>query len=186
MPQAPQLPQLRAAPLSVSAGTRYLDRVIDALALLCGGKQPPRELVVQWEDGTSEELQSWAVSNIVVRWGTGIGAIEAAQAMADAPEEGVGHEYREDAYPGDYAEGPISPTAPAAELKEKLERAFGDDWELSLSAGGNGSIVTPDETIYVGSARKLDELLDEELTKQTSHEPIASPSLNSRPEHESR
>ena len=34
-----------------------------------------------------------------VRRHTGIGTIEAAQAWAESPEEGVGHEGLEDAYP---------------------------------------------------------------------------------------
>lgn len=84
---------------SANGATRYLDRFIEALALLCGGAVPPRELAEQWELGTSEALQDWAVNHVAARWATGIGAIDAAQALANAPEEGIGHELPADAYP---------------------------------------------------------------------------------------
>jgi hypothetical protein len=153
----------RAKPLLECRDTLYIDRVVDALALLCGGKAPTREMVVEWEENRSETLQTWAVNNTAVRWGTGIGTIEAAQVMANTPEEGRDHQLREDAYPVD--ESLIEGSTPADELAEKLTQAFGPEWSLSLSATGNGSLATSRETIHFGSARELDDLNNAEFAK---------------------
>lgn len=84
--------------LDLPGATVYIDRFVSALGLLCRSK-PPRELCEQWLSNESEELQSFAVSNARIYWMTGIGIIEAAQIMADNPEEGAAHE----GYTSDYA-----------------------------------------------------------------------------------
>lgn len=77
--------------LDLEVPTTYLDRFIAAMGFVCQ-KQPPKELCEKWLSHDSEDLQSWAVSNARIYWMTGIGAIEAAQHLADEPEEGRGHE----------------------------------------------------------------------------------------------
>lgn len=77
--------------LDLEVPTIYLDRFIAAMGFVCQ-KQPPKELCEKWLSNESEDLQSWAVSNARIYWMTGIGAIEAAQHLADEPEEGRGHE----------------------------------------------------------------------------------------------
>jgi hypothetical protein len=59
----------------------------------------------QWLNGESEDLQSWAVSNARIYWQMGIGTIEAAQHLADNPEEGEGHE----GFTADYADRDAQP-----------------------------------------------------------------------------
>lgn len=46
-----------------------------------------------------DPLQDWALNNAGARWTPGLGIIEAAETRADAPEEGAGHQYREDLTP---------------------------------------------------------------------------------------
>lgn len=84
--------------LELPGATTYLDRFVDALGLLCRSK-PSKTVCKQWLSGESEELQSWAVSNARIYWQMGIGTIEAAQHLADNPEEGEGHE----GFTSDYA-----------------------------------------------------------------------------------
>jgi hypothetical protein len=145
---------------ALSTNTRYIDRVVEALTLLCAGAIPPREMVVAWEDDSSEELQSWAINHVATPWGTGIGTIEAAQTMADTPEEGMGHEYREDAFPREAALAHRDTSA--ADLSERITAAYGDDWSLSVSNGGNGSLTT-DDTHYFNFIGELDDLIQEKM-----------------------
>ena len=85
--------------------TTWMERFREAMAVMCGGKMPPLDLCEQWVRNEQvngvDLLQEWVVDHaaVSVTWHTGIGTIEAAQVWADSPEEGVGHEYREDAYP---------------------------------------------------------------------------------------
>jgi hypothetical protein len=144
----------------VSTDTLYIDRVVDTLALLCGGIRPPRELVVAWEENTSEELQSWAMCNAASPWATGIGTIEAAQTMANTPEEGMGHQDREDAYPVDPAS--IRRDTSAADLSERITAACGNDWTLDLTSAGQGSLVAGDRT-YFQFVGELDDVLYQKL-----------------------
>ncbi|MBP0714862.1 hypothetical protein ABXK61_16275 [Burkholderia sola] len=97
--------------LELPGATVYVDRFVDALGLLCRSK-PPKELCEQWLNGESDELQSWTIDNRSIYWQTGIGAIEAAQHLADNPEEGEGHE----GFTGDYAR--------AAEAREDHECVY--------------------------------------------------------------
>lgn len=76
---------------NLPGATTYLERFIDALGLLCREK-PSRELCEAWLSGESEELQAWTVNHVRVYWASGIGTIEAAQHMADVPEESEAHE----------------------------------------------------------------------------------------------
>jgi hypothetical protein len=84
-----------------SVNTGYLDRFVDALELLCTAR-PDRDLCEEWlrHAPGSERLQDWAVDHTRANWGTGIGTIEAAEVMAENPEEGAGHEgFRQDFVP---------------------------------------------------------------------------------------
>jgi hypothetical protein len=137
--------------------TKYLDRLIEALTLLCGGKVPPREMVHAWESSDDEELQSWAACNTTLPWAMGIGTIEAAQVLADNPEEGMGHELRYEAYPGPEQEP--APRTEAADLVERVTEVFGDDWSLRLTPGGTGDLTVPGGLSYFNSSEDLDDLL---------------------------
>lgn len=85
--------------------TTWMERFREAMAVMCGGKMPPLDMCEQWVRNEQfngvDLLQEWVIDQpaVAVSWHTGIGTIEAAQVWADSPEEGVGHEYREDAYP---------------------------------------------------------------------------------------
>lgn len=142
--------------------TRYVDRMVDALALLCGGVRPPKELVVAWEENTSEELQTWAVCHAAAPWATGIGTIEAAQTLAATPEEGMEHQDRVAAFPDTRAT--CGPT-PASELLDRIDSAVGDDWNLAIANGGQGSLSTSDGIIYFNSASQLDDAVNELIAK---------------------
>jgi len=119
-------------PLTLGDGrtpTEYVDRVVDTLALLCHGTKPPREMVEAWFRDESEDLQDWAVNHTAACWGTGIGTIEAAVAMADTPEEGISggngqeHQTREEAFPREEA-GVMEATGPDLSALEHLKRAL--------------------------------------------------------------
>jgi hypothetical protein len=147
----------RAARPALSRNTLYIDRVVEALTLLCGGKAPARELVVAWEENTSEELQSWAVCNVAAPWGTGIGTIEAAQVMADTPEEGMDHQYRDDAYPRGVDLTERRDTS-AVDLSERITAVYGDNWSLQVNGDGTGSL-TAGVTDYFSFIGQLDDLI---------------------------
>lgn len=148
----------KAASASAPQNTKYLDRFIEALTLLCGGNQPPREMAHEWETGVGEDLQDWAASHTKLPWAQGIGTIEAAQLMADTPEEGMGHELRDDAYPSPY---PDAPDTFATDLTERITEVFGDDWTLRLLPGGHGDIMVPGGMSYFNCSQDLDEMLAE-------------------------
>jgi hypothetical protein len=79
----------------------YLDRFVDALEILCTAR-PDRDRCERWlrHEPDSERLQDWAVDHTRANWGTGIGTIEAAEVMAENPEEGMNHEgFRNDFRP---------------------------------------------------------------------------------------
>lgn len=84
--------------LELEKPTTWLQRFVQALSMLCRGKQPPIHFCEMWmrhEDINGvEPLQEWAVNNSGIYWATGIGIIEAAEAMADTPIEGAGHELK--------------------------------------------------------------------------------------------
>ncbi len=75
----------------------------EVLSMLCGGKAPPRfvttqHFTTQLSAEDQEKLHEWAVKNVKPQWLTGIGVLEAADAMvreavANAnirgPEEGA-------------------------------------------------------------------------------------------------
>jgi hypothetical protein len=88
-----------------AAPTTWMERFREAMAVMCGGKMPPLDMCEQWVRNEQvngvDLLQEWVIDHaaVAVSWHTGIGAIEAAKVWADSPEEGVGHEDREDAYP---------------------------------------------------------------------------------------
>ena len=95
----------RAGCASDPEPTTWMERFREAMAVMCGGKMPPLDMCEQWVRNEQvngvDLLQEWVIDHaaVAVSWHTGIGTIEAAQVWADTPEEGVGHEYREDAYP---------------------------------------------------------------------------------------
>lgn len=95
-------------PLALGDGytpTTYVERLTDALALLCGGNRPDEALVIDYFDDDGFELQDWAINHTSLPWTTGIGVIEAAMALAETPIEGIGegrgpeHQTREEAFP---------------------------------------------------------------------------------------
>jgi hypothetical protein len=120
-------------PLTLGDGrtpTQYVDRVVDTLGLLCNGTKPPREMVEAWFQDESEELQDWAVNHTALCWGTGIGTIEAAIAMAETPEEGISggngqeHQMREEVFPreaGSSLPADEPDTTPLGLLKQALD-----------------------------------------------------------------
>lgn len=79
----------------VAGPTSWMDRFRHALSLFCGGKEAPLEYCELWlrneQVNGADPLQDWVAYNLSVYWATGIGTIEAAQVMADNPEEGVEH-----------------------------------------------------------------------------------------------
>jgi len=76
----------------MSKPTTYLQRFKDALALLCS-KAVPDGMAEAWLANENESLQDFACSNTPLRWSQGIVVIDAAQLLADTPEEGYGHFY---------------------------------------------------------------------------------------------
>lgn len=101
-------PYLERKPRSYSGDavpTTWMERFREAMAVMCGGKMPPLDLCEQWVRNEQvngvDLLQEWVIDHaaVAVSWHTGIGTIEAAQVWADSPEQGVGHEDREDAFP---------------------------------------------------------------------------------------
>lgn len=79
--------------------TSYLTRFGDAMERLCGGSRPNDELLRSWLDFKrgDDSLQEFAVEHGPA-WAQGIVVIEAAQLLADTPEEGVMH-----CYPNEHA-----------------------------------------------------------------------------------
>jgi Domain of unknown function (DUF3850) len=83
-------------PLNLAGATAYRERFVDALGLLCR-ETPPKDLCEAWLNDESESLQEWVVNHLLIHWASGIGTIEAAQHMANVPEESDSHEgYFED------------------------------------------------------------------------------------------
>lgn len=78
--------------------TTWIERFTDALYLLCGS-MPPERLVREWVSNTADPrgmtLQDWAATQSKLWWSMGISVIEAAEHLADHPEEGKGHAARE-------------------------------------------------------------------------------------------
>lgn len=70
--------------------TTWEQRFSDALALLCG-ERPAESMVSTWLAHENEDLQAWALNHCPLPWCMGIAVIEAAEYLADQPEEGVGH-----------------------------------------------------------------------------------------------
>ena len=153
----------KAEPIPMN--TLYVDRMLEALALLCGGKRPDREMVVAWEDNSSEALQDWAMCNTSIPWATGIGTIESAQAMAETPEEGTEHQCRSEAFPSVRA---VAVPCPAAELSDLVGSAFGEGWNLTMSGSGQGALSSSSGILYFGSAAQLDNCVHEALTSAST------------------
>jgi hypothetical protein len=71
------------------------ERFAEALELLCGEK-PPADLAAKWlawdeshVDVGADTLQDWAASHAKLPWLMGITICEAAEAMADEPDENL-------------------------------------------------------------------------------------------------
>lgn len=73
--------------------TTWIERFTAALALLCGTAPEP-SMIRTWVTHENDDLQSWALNHCSLPWCMGIAVIEAAEHLADHPEEGVGHEPR--------------------------------------------------------------------------------------------
>lgn len=71
--------------------TTYLQRMSDAVTLLCCGKRPIDEMVAAWIAGSSEDLQSWCIERGPA-WAQGIVVLDAAALLAETPTDGVEHE----------------------------------------------------------------------------------------------
>lgn len=73
--------------------TKYLQRLGDAIELLCSGHRPPDEMMERWLDSDADDmhLQSFCAEHGPI-WAQGIGIIDAAQVLANQPTEGVDHE----------------------------------------------------------------------------------------------
>ena len=76
--------------------TTWIQRFKDAIALLCG-EVPPDGMAEAWAAHENEGLQSWALNRCPLPWCMGITVVEAAEHLADQPEEGIGHHPRENA-----------------------------------------------------------------------------------------
>ena len=70
--------------------TTKLQRMSDAVTLLCDGKRPSDRLVQGWLDKTDEGLRDFAATHGPA-WAQGIGVLDAAAVLADTPTEGVDH-----------------------------------------------------------------------------------------------
>jgi len=70
------------------APTTYLQRLGDAMALLCAGNRPPNEMMTAWLDTERDDirLQEFACKHGPT-WAQGIAVIDAAQVLADQPTE---------------------------------------------------------------------------------------------------
>ena len=77
--------------------TKWIDRFAQALTLLCG-EAPDMKLVWAWyggnEDPSQPLLQDWVANKSRLKWSMGISVLEAAELLADHPEEGMGHARR--------------------------------------------------------------------------------------------
>ncbi len=74
------------------------ERFVMAVSFLVG-KAPPDQYVVDWLEGNETkhgtwELQNWVGENIPdsLGWAQAIAILDAAEALAQNPEEGMGHE----------------------------------------------------------------------------------------------
>jgi hypothetical protein len=77
--------------------TKWIDRFAQALTLLCG-EAPDMKLVWAWYNNSEDPkllgLQDWAANKSKLKWSMGISVLEAAELLADHPEEGKGHARR--------------------------------------------------------------------------------------------
>lgn len=81
-----------------SAPTTWMHRFRGALTRMCGAT-PPEDICLEWVNKVSvndtDRLQEWVLGQAgTPAWAQGIATIEAAIMWADAPTEGVAHEYR--------------------------------------------------------------------------------------------
>jgi hypothetical protein len=74
--------------------TTYLERLGDALELLCVGNRPNDELIIRYLDNNFDgyELQEFCITHCPLVWSQGIVVIDAAMVLANSPGEGVEHE----------------------------------------------------------------------------------------------
>ena len=78
--------------MSWETPTTYVQRLGDALTLLCGGNRPSDEMIGAWMNECDDNrLQAFACRH-GPSWAQGIGVIDAAQLLADQPTEGVEHQ----------------------------------------------------------------------------------------------
>lgn len=68
--------------------TKYIDRLGDAMELLCSGERPPDELISAWLDPKADDhrLQDFSCEH-GPEWAQGIAVIDAAIVLADQPTE---------------------------------------------------------------------------------------------------
>ena len=71
--------------------TTWDHRFIEALALLCGGNNPPEDMVEKWSISGDERLQSFVGEHSAIESAQAIALIDAAAFIASNPVEGEGH-----------------------------------------------------------------------------------------------
>lgn len=65
----------------------YSARFREALGVLCT-ETPALDMCRAWLDTDDENLQEWVLNHARLDWAQGIGVIDCARGLADAPEEG--------------------------------------------------------------------------------------------------
>lgn len=76
--------------------TKFLERLGDALEVLCQGNRPSDVMMRRWLDKELDDFTlQYFCSDHAVDWMQGIQVIDAALKLADNPVEGVEHEYRD-------------------------------------------------------------------------------------------
>jgi hypothetical protein len=82
-------------PTPLRGPTNYVERFTQAVAILCGA-QPPADMVNEWianvDVNGEHRLQGWVLSQAATpSWAQGIVVLDAADVLANDPEEGAGH-----------------------------------------------------------------------------------------------
>lgn len=76
--------------------TTWEERFSQAISVMCQGRIPPHDLIQKWIDNVEDNqltLQDWIFGEgkTSFHWAQAIVIIDAAQILADSPEEGCDH-----------------------------------------------------------------------------------------------
>ena len=87
---------MRKKRLRQVAVTTWMERFSQAIAVLCNGRVPPAALVEKWVENVEDNqltLQDWVFGEgaASLPWAQALVILDAAQILADNPEEGCGH-----------------------------------------------------------------------------------------------